>query len=200
MRNGNADSRTQTIEEETEETAKTWAQTIEEEGNAALPQPGASPSWIQLYALGTTLWPAKLKHAMWKPMILQINIITGLLTQIREASVRNYMMPHTYKHGSVLSIPTQLQLWWDDKIYQAGWFYHIPCSLGDLSPWHPCYTCLCESLWPCKQEGLISEGPAHVAMRKPWKTEIPTVAHKQLKKNLKKLATLGHKQLKKEMQ
>jgi hypothetical protein len=54
MRNGNADSHAQTIEEESEENAKTWAQTIEEE-NAVLPQPGASPSWIQLYALCTTL-------------------------------------------------------------------------------------------------------------------------------------------------
>lgn len=54
MRNGNADIHAQTIEEESQENAKTWAQTIEE-GNAALPQPGASPSWIQLYALGTTL-------------------------------------------------------------------------------------------------------------------------------------------------
>ena len=44
MRNGNADIHAQTIEEESQVNAKTWAQTIEE-GNAVLPQLGSIPSW-----------------------------------------------------------------------------------------------------------------------------------------------------------
>jgi hypothetical protein len=45
MKNRNSDSCAQATEKESEENGNTWVQTIEEEGNAVVPQLGPIPSW-----------------------------------------------------------------------------------------------------------------------------------------------------------